>query len=81
MPTQAPQWPAPLQPGYDASSTPFWATGDSGRVAGEIDVWTASAREVAEAPGQIAGVQSCIKCGLSLSATARFCRRCGSRQG
>ncbi|HEY7935861.1 MAG TPA: hypothetical protein VID26_01900 [Candidatus Limnocylindrales bacterium] len=81
MPTQDPQWPAPLQPGYDASSTPFWATGDSGRVAGEIDVWTASAREVAEAPGQIAGVQSCIKCGLSISATARFCRRCGSRQG
>jgi ribosomal protein L40E len=81
MPAQAPQWPAPLQPGYDASSTPFWASGDSGRVAGEIDVWTASAREVAEAPGQVAGVQSCIKCGLSISATARFCRRCGSRQG
>jgi hypothetical protein len=27
------------------------------------------------------GVQSCVSCGLSLSATARFCRRCGTRQG
>jgi ribosomal protein L40E len=27
------------------------------------------------------GVQSCVSCGLPLSATARFCRRCGSRQG
>ena len=26
------------------------------------------------------GVQSCGSCGLSLSATARFCRRCGTRQ-
>jgi peptide/nickel transport system permease protein len=27
------------------------------------------------------GVQACVSCGLPLSATARFCRRCGSRQG
>ncbi|MGH2464141.1 MAG: hypothetical protein ACRDGI_01655, partial [Candidatus Limnocylindrales bacterium] len=81
MPAQAPQWPAPLQPGYDASSTPFWASAEKDRTPGELDVWTASAREVTEAPGQVAGVQSCVKCGLSLSATARFCRRCGSRQG
>jgi ribosomal protein L40E len=26
------------------------------------------------------GVQSCGQCGLSLSASARFCRRCGTRQ-
>jgi ribosomal protein L40E len=26
------------------------------------------------------GVQSCGECGLSLSASARFCRRCGTRQ-
>ncbi|MGQ0608762.1 MAG: hypothetical protein ACT4OQ_09920, partial [Chloroflexota bacterium] len=41
--------------------------------------WEASAREVADAGGQI-GVQSCGQCGLSLSASARFCRRCGTRQ-
>jgi nicotinate-nucleotide--dimethylbenzimidazole phosphoribosyltransferase len=28
----------------------------------------------------VAAPQACIKCGLSLSATARFCRRCGTRQ-
>jgi ribosomal protein L40E len=26
------------------------------------------------------GVQACGECGLSLSASARFCRRCGTRQ-
>ncbi|MEA2650755.1 MAG: hypothetical protein QOI85_476, partial [Chloroflexota bacterium] len=41
--------------------------------------WEASAREVAAAAGQV-GVQSCGQCGLSLSANARFCRRCGTRQ-
>jgi ribosomal protein L40E len=41
--------------------------------------WEASAREVATAAGQV-GVQSCGSCGLSLSANARFCRRCGTRQ-
>jgi hypothetical protein len=41
--------------------------------------WEASAREVAGAAGQV-GVQSCGQCGLSLSANARFCRRCGTRQ-
>lgn len=82
-PVQAPQWPAPLRPGVDLSTPPFWASGDSGRVAREADMWTASAQEVSEAAGQPAaqvGVQSCVGCGLALSATARFCRRCGSRQ-
>jgi ribosomal protein L40E len=41
--------------------------------------WEASAREVAGAMTNI-GVQSCGDCGLSLSASARFCRRCGTRQ-
>jgi ribosomal protein L40E len=41
--------------------------------------WEASAREVAGAMSTI-GVQSCGECGLSLSASARFCRRCGTRQ-
>jgi ribosomal protein L40E len=31
--------------------------------------------------GTAAGIQACLSCGLPLSATARFCRRCGTRQG
>jgi ribosomal protein L40E len=42
-------------------------------------IWAASSREVASAQALV-GVQACRQCGLSLSATARFCRRCGSRQ-
>jgi len=42
--------------------------------------WDASALEVAEAMSHV-GVQACGECGLSLSASARFCRRCGTRQG
>ena len=42
--------------------------------------WDASAREVAGAMSAI-GVQSCGQCGLSLSASARFCRRCGTAAG
>jgi len=55
-------------------------------------VWAASAREVMQAgplgaaapssdkaPAPTA--QPCVSCGLPLSASARFCRRCGSRQG
>jgi ribosomal protein L40E len=41
--------------------------------------WEASAREVAGAISQV-GVQECAECGLSLSASARFCRRCGTNQ-
>lgn len=45
-----------------------------------IAFWEASAREVAEAGATTVGVQNCGGCGLSLSANARFCRRCGSPQ-
>ncbi len=41
--------------------------------------WDASAREVAGAITEI-GVRNCGHCELSLSATARFCRRCGTPQ-
>ncbi|HET9613647.1 MAG TPA: zinc ribbon domain-containing protein [Candidatus Limnocylindrales bacterium] len=49
-------------------------------------LWAASAQEVmGTPPGRPAvaptGVQPCSNCGLSLSANARFCRRCGTRQG
>jgi ribosomal protein L40E len=42
-----------------------------------ISFWEASAQQVA---GAAVGVQNCGQCGLSLSANARFCRRCGTRQ-
>ena len=45
----------------------------------DASFWEASAREVAGATSQI-GVQNCAHCGLSLSASARFCRRCGAHQ-
>jgi hypothetical protein len=48
-------------------------------------LWAASAQEVlapVSGPAVAAtSVQPCSSCGLSLSATARFCRRCGTRQG
>ena len=48
------------------------------------DLWAASAREVMSAPIVDAAPnttpQPCVQCGLSLSASARFCRRCGTRQ-
>ena len=42
------------------------------------DLWVASSQDVLNRPGS--GVQACVSCGLPLSATARFCRRCGSQQ-
>lgn len=44
-----------------------------------VAFWDASAREVAGALTQI-GVRNCGHCELSLSASARFCRRCGTPQ-
>jgi hypothetical protein len=82
-----PQWPA--QPQW-RSSTPAAGLPFLGRPAtpeGGIDaLWAASNQElVTAAPspqGKAAsGIQPCISCGLSLSANARFCRRCGTLQG
>jgi hypothetical protein len=76
-----PEWPAP----QDGAGLPF--LGRPAAASGGIDaLWAESARAVAE-PGPAAGakvvggVQPCVSCGLSLSANARFCRRCGTRQG
>ncbi|MCU0477368.1 MAG: hypothetical protein MUE92_01285 [Chloroflexi bacterium] len=48
-------------------------------------VWAASSQEVllgapAGAQQGAPAIQACVSCGLSLSANARFCRRCGTRQ-
>jgi hypothetical protein len=83
-----PQWPArPQWPGATpAAGLPFLgrpATGQGGIEA----LWAASNQELVTAappPGRAAptnaGIQPCVSCGLSLSATARFCRRCGTLQ-
>ncbi|MGH2474520.1 MAG: hypothetical protein ACRDIL_04590, partial [Candidatus Limnocylindrales bacterium] len=81
-----PQWP--VQPEWpsqgSAAGLPF--LGRPVAPTGGIEaLWAESAREVVSAPAGPAtrttgGVQPCVSCGLSLSANARFCRRCGSRQ-
>lgn len=76
-----PEWPRPPS----ADGLPF--LGRPAAATGGIEaLWAESAREVtAAAPPAGAkpsgGVQPCVSCGLSLSANARFCRRCGTRQG
>jgi hypothetical protein len=76
----------PVQPTRPAV-VPYRSRG-AGVAQGELSVraaahgatfWEASAREVAGAAANV-GVQNCGQCGLSLSANARFCRRCGTRQ-
>ncbi len=90
-----PQWPSqPQWPSPQANAgLPF--LGRPATPSGGIDaLWAESAREVGLVPTagaatpdpggpapRVAGaVQPCVSCGLSLSATARFCRRCGTRQ-
>ena len=84
----APQWQVTTQR-RDAPSTlagrPLLPQADPS------GLWAASAREVLTAAAQVpvpdpaaspvAAAQPCVSCGLSLSANARFCRRCGTRQG
>lgn len=73
-----PEWPG--QPATD--SLAFLATRKKKGMAEGI--WAASTRDLlapANGPVAPASIQSCVSCGLSLSATARFCRRCGTRQG
>ena len=85
VPNAEPQWPAhPQWP----SATPAIGLPFLGRPAapqgGLEALWAESNREVVTTPaaGRASGVvQPCVSCGLSLSATARFCRRCGTAQG
>jgi hypothetical protein len=78
-----PQWP--VRP--DQIESPAMALLTSRKAGSPSDaLWAASAQEVLARPASapataVTGVQPCSSCGLSLSATARFCRRCGTRQG
>ncbi len=82
-PNAEPQWPTRPEwlGGTPAAGLPF--LGRAATPQGGLEaLWAESTREVA-APtsGRVAGgVQPCVSCGLSLSANARFCRRCGASQ-
>jgi hypothetical protein len=52
----------------------------SSAVAVRGSFWEASAARVVAGGKSEIGVQDCERCGLALSASARFCRRCGSSQ-
>ena len=83
-----PQWPAkePEWPTHAQATAGLPFLGRPAQPTGGLEsLWAESNREVASAlpaPGRPAqtGVQPCVSCGLSLSATARFCRRCGTSQ-
>jgi ribosomal protein L40E len=79
-PDAAPQWPTTAG---SANGLPF--LGRPAAPQGGLEaLWAQSSREVTATPA-VAGrangvVQPCVSCGLSLSANARFCRRCGTPQ-
>jgi ribosomal protein L40E len=89
-PSAPPERPAPTWPGAPtpvwpppAGTEPQWPVAPAAHLQASAmraqdALWVASSLEVAQ---KATGVQSCVSCGLSLSATARFCRRCGTRQG
>jgi ribosomal protein L40E len=88
----APAWPSPdARTTQAASQVPGpsaapWASRLATARPEPGGVWAASSKEVLAARGAVAAsgpgpaVQACVSCGLSLSANARFCRRCGTRQ-
>jgi hypothetical protein len=84
--TGEPQWPArPEWPAASATPAGLPFLGRPATPQGGMEaLWAASNQELVTAPpapGKAAsGIQPCISCGLSLSATARFCRRCGTLQ-
>ena len=86
---EAPAWPAPSQPAAQVpgpTAAPWASRLATSRPETPASVWAASSQEVLGTPATPGGkavpaIQACVSCGLSLSANARFCRRCGSRQG
>ena len=84
--TTEPAWPA--KPEWPPLATPSATLPFLGRPAARLGgpdaLWAETAHEMVAPPTPVravGGVQPCISCGLSLSATARFCRRCGTSQG
>ena len=84
-PSGEPQWPErPQWLGRRGGQRPARSsTGPRHRRAGSRPSGPSRTREVADPTGPskpAGGTQPCVSCGLSLSATARFCRRCGTPQ-
>jgi hypothetical protein len=88
-PPGGPQWPTPAWRISDSSDLPAMLAGRALLPRDDAAaLWAASAREVLTgsidnrpvAPAAPLSAQPCVNCGLSLSANARFCRRCGARQ-
>ncbi|MEO8570929.1 MAG: hypothetical protein ABI553_04445 [Chloroflexota bacterium] len=85
-PAGEPQWPTRPEWLGSAPAAGFPFLNRPIAAQGGIDaLWAESNREVVTAPavpGKLAtgGIQPCVSCGLSLSANARFCRRCGTHQ-
>ena len=68
--------PPPLQAGDPLAALMARKTTDA--------MWAASNREILRPVAAVQptpGIHSCGTCGISLSANARFCRRCGTAQG
>jgi hypothetical protein len=83
-PKAEPQWPTrPEWPGSrPAVGLPFLGRPPAPQ-GGLESLWAESTRDIVAGPATgraTTGVQPCVSCGLSLSATARFCRRCGASQ-
>jgi hypothetical protein len=83
-PNAEPQWPT--RPGGAPSAGLPFLNRPAAATGGLEALWAESARDVVTPPTvsgrpvATGGVQPCVSCGLSLSATARFCRRCGTPQ-
>ncbi len=71
-PTPTPTPPPPAWPPVQLGSRP------AGHALGADAVWAESSRDLLRP--RTGGVQACVACGLPVSATARFCRRCGTPQ-
>ena len=81
-----PRWPTGLPTGGAPSPLPPPVDALAALMARKSTeaMWAASSLEIlqpASAAPTVAAIQSCGNCGISLSATARFCRRCGTPQG
>jgi hypothetical protein len=83
-PTPEPQWPERPKwlGGGQSNGLPF-LNRPAAPQGGIEALWAQSNAEVVNPAGPskpATGVQPCVSCGLSLSATAKFCRRCGTHQ-
>jgi hypothetical protein len=84
-PSAEPSWPAQPQWPSAQSSAGLPFLGRPPVPTGGVDALWAESSQAVSAPlvgtdKPAGGVQPCTSCGLSLSASARFCRRCGTSQ-